>query len=246
MANEPTLLDLNYWEDDQVLWTPGKDGNYASIPEINKLWSDTVTLEQGQGQWVTNNWQSTGERSQEIAPYFGNYLWKITTHTNSGAGNHLVRIDGESNDSISVIQGKTYTYSVYVNSATISRNMSLVFRWYNSAGSGLGDTGGDTPVATVVGDWVQLDHTGIAPTNATQANIDVSFTTGGVADEVHYFDAPMFREGTDPTFYPSPYIRGNPEVLESHKIASESPFAYPINGGGADESFQHTLDFGGA
>jgi hypothetical protein len=107
---------------------------------------------------------------------------------------------------LAVDAGQQYTFSFWVQAATLTRLVAGVLRFFNSSGTSLGDNGG-TAVREIAGQWVHYTVTATAPGGATAVLPYVQFqaTTSG---EVHYIDAAMLLEGdgletdgVNPVFY---------------------------------------------
>lgn len=92
---------------------------------------------------------------------------------------------------IPVTAGNTYTWSMYVRSATVSRNAYALVLWMN--GNTYLSGNGGTISATSTSGWTRFSVTAVAPSTANYVNPQILIQSTGAAGEVHYIDAGLFE-----------------------------------------------------
>lgn len=121
----------------------------------------------------------------------------------STAAGTLVTNTAGGTGGMAVAASTAYTYSVYVNSASVGRSVVLAIDWYNAAGTFI-STASATAGTSTIGSWTRFSLTNqTSPATAAYAGVSVTISAATGASEVHYLDSVMFeRSSTLNTFIP--------------------------------------------
>lgn len=94
-----------------------------------------------------------------------------------------------------ITAGQPYTFSIYVRSPVVSRNVTLGIQWYTDTDTII-STATSTIDTTTIGSWKRFSVTGTAPTGTSSA---VTFLKidGMLAGETHKVDAAMLERTSE-------------------------------------------------
>jgi hypothetical protein len=126
------------------------------------------------------------------------------TSTGTGAVSFICGADAPITKGIPVIEGETYTFSIFSASNTTTRNIRLGIQFYDRFGGALGSLQQGVPVSNATLIWdsptLRTFATAIAPSGAHYASVavNISNTTNG---EIHYFDAAQFEQAISKTAF---------------------------------------------
>ena len=158
------------------------------------------SFEESVGLWVSDEATLSVATSPEIAPYdepsrpaaFPNRQIGALKIVSLGGDVTLTCGTNAVLESVPVVEGSDYTFSVYATSATIARDITLSIDWYDQKGVYLSTSTGTATTSTLA-TWGSRPYvTGTAPTNA-QFAVPAVFIAGTAIDEVHYLDAAQFE-----------------------------------------------------
>jgi hypothetical protein len=136
---------------------------YSGTGDFTYLWSGTVNASTSIQRapnaqfWVAattaTSYQST------LAPVFGSKCGAVTTKGGNG--------DGVFVSNIAATAGTSYTWSTWIKTTSV-HNLTGVMRWQDVNSTTIYDNVLDVTPSLVVGSWVRVSMTAVAPTNTTQ------------------------------------------------------------------------------
>lgn len=113
--------------------------------------------------------------------------------TSVAAGNMSIRY-GYGTSSIPVTQNTQYTFSIFVRSATVSRNMRIFLSWFN--GNTFISNSAESPnIASFTTAWTRINVTALAPAGVNYCAPYITILSTAAAGEVHYVDAALLESG---------------------------------------------------
>lgn len=150
----------------EVASTPGPyfDGATAAAGDFTYAWSGTA------------NSSTSLQRAPSVAPWLqsgSSVLYQSVTSPYLGTKCAAVATKGANGDGlyhadITITAGTTYTFSSWIKLTSSVPTMSGVLRWKDTPGNIVSDGGGTVHTSLVVGSWVRVSVTGVAPTGATK------------------------------------------------------------------------------
>lgn len=139
--------------------------SYAYDPELTPGWSGSGDNSTSR-LYVPNveNWAQAVNagiyRTANQGAPIGSYAAAVVTRGFSGDGIYL--------GDITITAGMSYTSSAWIKITDTIPTMSSVMRYKDAGGTILTDLGGTIHTSLVVGQWVRVSTTSVAPTNATK------------------------------------------------------------------------------
>lgn len=147
------------------------------------------------GYWYSSVGSGVGtlQRTTSLS-YLGSSCFSITC---TGAGNvrPAVKSDSGALSRLQATAGKTYTFSVYVRSATIGRVVDTLINFVDSAGTTSLSSPSGTQITSTTTGWTRVSVTATAPSGTAYIEPSVRFISCLVG-EIHYFDAALLEESS--------------------------------------------------
>lgn len=169
--------------------------------------------------------------------------------TSSAAGNMNARTPAGVSG-VPVTGGRTYTTSGYVRAATAARLSYVYVRWYDAAGTFLGENYSAGKTTTTTG-WTQDSVTVAAPATAAFAAIFCEVNGTVAAGEVHYFDGIGLWEGSAtgpwslPSYTPATLDAQSGSVYSGVRIEDDHIYLPGVSGNYVNTPDAPALDFTG-
>lgn len=176
------------------------DGTTAAAGDFTYAWTGTVDASASiQKAPNCQYWSavSTSVNYQTATGAFaGTKAGAVVTKGANGDGIYV--------SDITVTPGLAYTFSAYIKITSAVPNLSLDIRWKDSGNGTLSDSILEASASLVVGNWVRISATAIAPANAATAQSMIRIYATHTAT-TFYADAVMFEASSAL----SPYFDGS-------------------------------------
>lgn len=185
-------------------------GYDASVtPGINMMLDyNSSSFEESVGLWTAVNSAISSVGSGEIAPY--NEPARPVAYPNRQLGSLKAVSDGGSVtltcgtntvlDSIPVVAGTNYTFSIYTTAGSTGRDITLQINWYDRLGNLLSTSTGSS-VTNSTTTWGSRPYVADAAPADARFAIPAIGIAGTSVGEIHYFDAAQFEVGLSATFF---------------------------------------------
>jgi len=98
-----------------------------------------------------------------IQPMTGSKCAMVKTQGSNG--------DGIYNNDVNVTAGEYYSFSAWIKLTSVVPSLTGVMRWKDSAGTFISEQQSNVSASLIVGQWVRVSMTGIAPANTSKVSI---------------------------------------------------------------------------
>lgn len=140
---------------------------YPTLNERTYSWSGTANASSSiQRSATLTGWAGAtlGVPFQSLAdPKVGTKVMGVDTKGQAGDGIYW--------QDVTVTPGKSYTASIWVKASSTLTSFYGYMRWKDDAQTIISDTGNNLAASLVVGSWVRLSTTSVAPTGATKLQL---------------------------------------------------------------------------
>ena len=204
----PTPIPSNIAYGNTYAWT-GTANASTSTKSLNG-WSTPNLITNPDFETNANDWLASAITvSRDTSQYFiGSASLKLIIN---GADPYAVNIPGGvSNSRISVIPGRTYTFSYYIKKGTSTTKWSAQLKGYNTNSFAFGYIASQdgTPTTINSSTWTRLSVTWTIPDGITYVEARAA-TTADVSSSTAYIDAVLLEESPTLNSYINPNIRKN-------------------------------------
>lgn len=237
----PTTIGTALWIDGVLLERSATvNPYYEGTGDFTYAWTgvanSSTSVQQAPSTQYYVQTSTSSLYQSSISPQFGSKCAGVMTRGGNGDGLYYT--------DIAVTPGASYTFSAYVKLTTTVPNFSIDFRWKDSGQVILSDPITEVSGSLVVGSWVRISATSVAPTAAAflqpmlrvyASHTPTTFYADGVLIERasgldSYFDGATAAAG-DFTYAWSGTVNASTSYQQAPTIANWSPRWFGSNGG---------------